>query len=115
MIKSLNNTLKMDKEKYKVPRSVQECIPIRRIWKDGIFQVGNKFSKCIRFSDINYAIASKSDKTEMFLDYSELLNALDTYPQDHHQQQADQPAGLRGLHPHPPAWGRSGRIPQGLQ
>ena len=78
MIKSLNNTLKMDKEKYKVPRSVQECIPIRRIWKDGIFQVGNKFSKCIRFSDINYAIASKSDKTEMFLDYSELLNALDT-------------------------------------
>ena len=37
MIKSLNNTLKMDKEKYKVPRSVQECIPIRRIWKDGIF------------------------------------------------------------------------------
>ena len=78
MIKSLNNTLKMDKEKYKVPRSVQECIPVRRIWKDGIFQVGNKFSKCIRFSDINYAIASKSDKTEMFLDYSELLNALDT-------------------------------------
>lgn len=38
MIKSLNNTLKMDKEKYKVPRSVQECIPIRRIWKDGIFR-----------------------------------------------------------------------------
>ena len=56
MIKSLNNTLKMDCEKYKVPRSMQESIPIRRIWKDGIFQVGNKFSKCIRFSDINYAI-----------------------------------------------------------
>ena len=78
MIKSLNNTLKQDKEKYKVPRSVQESIPIRRIWRDGIFQVGNKFSKCIRFSDINYAIASKADKTSMFLDYSELLNALDT-------------------------------------
>ena len=29
-------------------------------------------------SYINYAIASKEDKTEMFLDYSELLNALDS-------------------------------------
>ena len=32
----------------------------------------------MRFSDINYAIASKADKTQMFLGYSELLNALDT-------------------------------------
>ena len=78
MIKSLSTMLRMDKEKYEVPRSVQDMIPIRRIWPDGIFQVGNKFSKSIRFSDINYAIASKADKTEMFLDYSELLNALDT-------------------------------------
>lgn len=78
MIKSLNVMLKLDKEKYEVPKSVQDMIPIRRIWPDGIFQVGNKFSKSIRFSDINYAIASKADKTEMFLDYSELLNALDT-------------------------------------
>lgn len=30
------------------------------------------------FFDINYAIASKEDKTAMFLNYSELLNALDT-------------------------------------
>jgi type IV secretory pathway VirB4 component len=78
MIKSLNAMLKMDKEKFEVPKSVQDAIPIRRIWSDGIFQVGNKFSKSIRFSDINYAIASKQDKTEMFLDYSELLNTLDT-------------------------------------
>lgn len=78
MIKSLNTMLKLDKEKYEVPKSVQDMIPIRRIWPDGIFQVGNKFSKSIRFSDINYAIASKADKTEMFLDYSELLNARDT-------------------------------------
>ena len=78
MIKTLQNTLKQDKEKFTVPRSVQDTIPIRRIWPDGIFQFGSKFSKCIRFSDINYAIASKEDKTAMFLNYSELLNALDT-------------------------------------
>ena len=78
MIKTLQNTLKQDKEKFSVPRSVQDTILIRRIWPDGIFQFGSKFSKCIRFSDINYAIASKEDKTSMFLGYSELLNALDT-------------------------------------
>lgn len=78
MIKTLHQALKMDREKLKVPRSVQQSIPIRRIWRDGIFQVGNKYSKTFRFSDINYSIASKGDKTEMFLDYSELLNALDS-------------------------------------
>ena len=78
MIKTLNQAKKMDREKFKIPRSVQQAIPIQRIWQDGIFQVGNKFSKSFRFSDINYSIASKADKTEMFLDYSELLNALDS-------------------------------------
>lgn len=78
MIKTLNQAIKMDREKFKVPKSVQQAVPIQRIWLDGIFQVGNKFSKSFRFSDINYSIASKSNKTEMFLDYSELLNALDS-------------------------------------
>jgi len=78
LIKTLNQAVKMDREKFKVPKSVQQFIPIRRIWRDGIFQTGNKFSKTFRFSDINYSIASKEDKTEMFLDYSELLNALDS-------------------------------------
>lgn len=78
MIKTLSHAMKLDREKFTIPRSVQEAIPIRRIWPDGIFQVGNKYSKTYRFTDINYAIASKDDKTEMFLDYSELLNALDS-------------------------------------
>ena len=78
MIKTLLNTLKQDKEKFTIPRSVQDTIPIQRLWPDGVFQFGGKYSKTIRFSDINYAIASKEDKTAMFLDYSELLNALDT-------------------------------------
>lgn len=78
MIKTLTQALKMDKEKFTVPKSVQQALPIKRIWPDGIFQVGNKYSKSFRFSDINYAIASKEDKTEMFLDYSDFLNALDS-------------------------------------
>ena len=78
MIKTLQNALKQDRESFALPRSVQDTIPIRRVWPDGIFQFGSKFSKTIRFTDINYAIASKEDKTAMFLGYSELLNALDT-------------------------------------
>ena len=61
MIKTLQQALKMDREKFKVPRSVQQAIPIQRIWPDGVFQSGTKFSKTFRFSDINYAIASKED------------------------------------------------------
>ena len=45
MIKTLKNLLKQDKERYTVPRKVQDVIPVRRIWKDGIFQVGGRFSK----------------------------------------------------------------------
>ena len=78
MIKTLSKAQKMEREKFRIPRSVQDAIPIRRIFADGIFQVGNQYSKTWSFTDINYAIASKEDKTAMFLDYSELLNALDS-------------------------------------
>lgn len=79
MIKTLTNVLKQDKEKFAVPRKVQDIIPVRSIWPDGIFMTGkNKFSKTYRFTDINYTVASRDDKTGMFLGYSELLNSLDT-------------------------------------
>ena len=38
MIKTLNNTIKQDRTAYKIPRSVQDVIPIQRIFADGIFQ-----------------------------------------------------------------------------
>ena len=79
MIKTLTNVLKQDKEKFAVPKKVQDIIPVRSIWTDGIFMTGkNKFSKMYRFTDINYAVASRDDKTGMFLGYSELLNSLDS-------------------------------------
>ena len=78
MMKSLKNMMKQEKEKYVIPKSVKDYIPITTIWKDGIFKVGNKFSKTYKFSDVNYLTASKEDKEEMFLSYSELLNSLDS-------------------------------------
>lgn len=78
MIKTLSKARKQERVKFSIPRSVQDCIPIRRIWADGIFQVGHQFSKTWSFTDINYSIAGKDDKTAMFLDYCDLLNALDS-------------------------------------
>lgn len=58
---------------------IRDVFPIQTIWEDGIFLVGkNKYSKTYKFTDINYAVASKEDKEVMFLDYSELLNSFDS-------------------------------------
>ncbi|HJJ04547.1 MAG TPA: ATP-binding protein [Clostridiaceae bacterium] len=79
MLKTLKAIFKQDKEKIKVPRFVQDIIPVKAIYEDGLFLVGkNKYSKSYKFLDINYAVASREDKEAMFLEYSELLNSLDT-------------------------------------
>ena len=59
-----------------VPRSVQSSIPIKRIYKDGVFQVSGKFSKTWRFFDVNYAVASPEKQKELFMTYCAFLNAL---------------------------------------
>lgn len=61
-----------------MPRRVQDLIPIKCIWNDGIFKVGNRFTKSYKFTDINYYVSSREDKESMFLKYSELLNSLDS-------------------------------------
>ena len=79
MIKTLTNLFKQDKEKFVVPKGVQDVIPVVAIFDDGIFKVGkDKYSKTYRFTDINYAVASREDKEAMLLEYSELLNFLDS-------------------------------------
>ena len=69
MIRTLSNTIKQDRVRFKVPRMVQDIIPLTIIWKDGITMEGKgKFSKTWIFCDINYAIASRGDKEGMFLE-----------------------------------------------
>lgn len=75
-IKNINKEIK---EKFKIPHSTQQAIPIKGIYEDGIFLTDtNEFSKCYKFSDINYAVAGKEEKEIIFLNYSEVLNSLDT-------------------------------------
>lgn len=67
------------REKIKVPRSVQQAIPIKTAYEDGVFQVAqNKYSKTFKFTDINYAVAGQEDKEMMFLNYGAILNLLDS-------------------------------------
>ena len=65
-----------EREAFRIPRSVQQSIPIKRIYKDGVFQVSGRFSKTWRFFDINYAVASPEKQMELFLGYCGVLNSL---------------------------------------
>ena len=79
MIKTLKLLSKKEQEKFKVPKTVQDLIPVQTVYNDGIFQVApGKFTKSFKFEDINYAVASREDKESMFLKYSEILNSLDS-------------------------------------
>ncbi|MEG0576858.1 MAG: TraE family protein, partial [Bacilli bacterium] len=78
MIKSYEKIRKQNKEKFKVPKSAQDIVDVDVIYSDGIFRIGNKFTKTYCFKDINYSIASKEEKVGLFLNYSELLNSLDS-------------------------------------
>lgn len=79
MLKTLNTVRKQDREKFKCPKGVHDIIPVKKIYEDGIFLVGNnKYSKTYRFDDINYAVASLDDQKAMFEAYSKFLNSLDS-------------------------------------
>lgn len=79
MIKTLTTYKQNTKEKpFKIPRNMQQTIPIERIYEDGIFYYNNQYSKTFKFTDINYAVASKDDKERMFLSYCDILNSFDS-------------------------------------
>ena len=78
MLKSVKAYLKSRKEKYKVPKRVQDLIPINCIWTDGIFRSGTGYSKMYKFKDINYSVAADEDKKTMLDKYCEVIKSLDS-------------------------------------
>ena len=80
MIKLLKKIFqrKNKEERIKIPKSVQQALPIKAIYEDGIFQVGKeKYSKSFKFTDINYAVAGQEEQENMFINYGTILNMLD--------------------------------------
>ena len=60
------------------PKTVQESIPYREMYRDGICRVNDrKYTKTIVFQDINYHLAQNDDKTQIFENYCDLLNYFD--------------------------------------
>ena len=74
-MKYFQKIMRQDKERFTVPRSVQQTIPIQRIWQDGLFYSGSRYSQSWRFSDINYLLSGRTEKEQKFHIYSALLNA----------------------------------------
>lgn len=70
---------KKEKKKRNIPQSAQQTLPYKRILPDGICQVDDKkYSKTIRFYDINYLLAQNEDKSLIFENYCDFLNYFDS-------------------------------------
>ncbi len=76
-MKAIKQVLRQDKEPYRIPKRVQDVIPIKQIWSDGIFLAGTRYCKSFKFTDINYMVASEAEQKKMFLSYAALVNSLD--------------------------------------
>lgn len=61
-----------------VPRKLQDMIPVRTVYPDGIFELTKgKWSRTFAFSDINYNAAGLEEKKSYALKYAELINSID--------------------------------------
>ena len=73
MLNTVKKRNKEEKAKYRIPKKVQDLIPIQTIWNDGIFKTDNKYSKTYRFTDINFQVASETDKQSMLEKYAKMI------------------------------------------
>ena len=69
---------KKERASVRLPKTAQQSIPIRRIHRDGIWEVDGKFSRCWRFTDINYAVSDEEDKKDTLIKYCALEKGLPT-------------------------------------
>ena len=78
MLNTVKKRNKEEKAKYRIPKKVQDLIPIQTIWNDGIFKTDNKYSKTYRFTDINFQVASETDKQSMLEKYAKMICSIDS-------------------------------------
>lgn len=79
LFKKKYNKQKEPKEKRKIPKTVQNTIPYRQAFEDGIIEVGKGYySRTFKFLDINYQIARNDDQEAIFIKYCNFLNSFDS-------------------------------------
>ena len=72
---------KLSEPVYKMPKSMQEAIPVYRISEGGIFQLEKKkenilFDKAYYLEDINYQTKDEEERMEILLGWCKLLNSM---------------------------------------
>lgn len=75
---SFKELKKADMPLYRTPKSIQETIEIKKIAENGIFEVADgRYSKCYRFSDINYSTMTEKEQEDIFIRYCQFLDSMD--------------------------------------
>lgn len=65
---------RLAKYKYKVPRSIQDFIPLSEFYEDGMARDGKRFSMCYVFSDVDSKALSDADKIALVQKYEDILS-----------------------------------------
>ena len=66
-------------EKFKVPHSLQQMIPVKKVYEDGVFYLTDgRYSKTYMIRDINYVGLSKDKKEEICNKYESLIAMFPT-------------------------------------
>jgi len=74
-----NKQKKARKIKRRISNTAQDTLAYKAIFPDGVCQIDNKkYSKTIRFYDINYLLAQNEDKSLIFENYCDFLNYFDS-------------------------------------
>lgn len=61
----------------KIPKTVQESIPYKYIYDNGIIETDDGiFTKTYRMEDVNFKIAPEDDQKSIFLQYEKVLNSF---------------------------------------
>lgn len=77
--KAIRETVRGAKRDRGVPVTVQQSIPFDRVFKDGIVRVERGFyTKMIEYEDINYRLATQTDRRSILEDWSGFLNFFDS-------------------------------------
>jgi hypothetical protein len=77
--KHLVLSIKKAKRSGKIPRTAQQSIPYREMFRDGVCQAGDRlYTRTLAFDDINYQLAQNDDKNQIFEEYCDFLNYFDS-------------------------------------
>ena len=77
-VETKKDKIKNNKNKVKVPKTVQQTIPYLYVYEDnGIIETEpGVFTKSYQIDDVNYQMAKEIDQESMFLKYGEFLNSF---------------------------------------